>query len=166
LTEKEQSEIFLDWINKHKGLVFKIVNAYAYNEMDRDDLFQDVALQIWKSIPSFRNQSAATTWIYRVSLNTSIGWLRREKKRGYTERIDLADHILVEEDNVMDERIAWLYRQIHQLDSIDRSLALLLMEELSYEEMASILGISEANVAVKIHRIKKYLISKLKTYGV
>jgi RNA polymerase sigma-70 factor, ECF subfamily len=165
LSEKEQSDIFFRWIELHKGLMFKIVKSYADTSMDQEDLFQEIVLQIWRSIPSFRSESAVTTWIYRVALNTAIGWFRREKKRDRTESLALAEHLLEENNSLADERLAWLYKEIHKLDKIDRSLALLLLDALSYKEMASILGITEANVAVKIHRIKKHLISRSKTYN-
>jgi RNA polymerase sigma-70 factor, ECF subfamily len=166
VSEQEQSDVFLSWMEKHKGLMFKIVKSYADTTMDQEDLLQDIALQIWRSIPAFRNQSAPITWIYRVALNTAITWIRREKKRGRTEDIDRVQHVLSNntDPTQVDDQLTWLYREIHQLDKIDRSITLLLLDEMSYKEIASILGISESNVAVKIHRIKKHLISKSKNY--
>ncbi len=164
MSEKEQSAIFQNWLDLHKGLIFKFVKSYADTRMDQDDLFQEIAMQIWKSIPSFRNESAATTWIYRVALNTSISWIRIEKKKqNHTQQLDLAQNILAD-NTIVDDRLAWLYREIQQLDKIDRSLALLLLDDLSYKEISQILGISESNVAVKLHRIKKRLTLKSKTY--
>ena len=164
MSEKEQSDIFQRWFDLHKGLIFKIVKSYADTALDQEDLFQDVAIQVWRSIPSFRNESAASTWIYRVALNTAMTWIRHEKKRNRSERIEMAQHILDDNTSVVDDRLAWLYKEIHQLDKIDRSIALLLLDELSYKEIATILGITESNVAVKIHRIKKHLITKSKNY--
>ena len=164
MSEKEQSAIFQNWLDLHKGLIFKFVKSYADTRMDQEDLFQEIAMQIWKSIPSFRNESAATTWIYRVALNTSISWIRVEKKKqNRTQQLDLAQNILAD-NTIVDDRLAWLYREIQQLDKIDRLLALLLLDDLSYKEIAQILGISESNVAVKLHRIKKRLTLKSKTY--
>ena len=164
MSEQEQTDIFQQWINLHKGLIFKIVKSYADTTLDQQDLFQDIALQVWRSIPSFRHKSAVTTWIYRVALNTAITWIRREKKRDQQERIEMAEHVLDENTSTLDDRLAWLYHQIHQLDKIDRSLALLLLDGLSYKEISVILGISESHVGVKLHRIKKHLISKSKQY--
>jgi RNA polymerase sigma-70 factor, ECF subfamily len=164
MSEKEQSEIFQRWFDLYKGLIFKIVKSYTDTALDQEDLFQDVAIQVWRSIPSFRNESATSTWIYRVALNTAMTWIRHEKKRNRSESIEMTQHMLDDNPSLMDDRLAWLYKEIHRLDKIDRSIALLLLDELSYKEIATILGITESNVAVKIHRIKKHLITKSKNY--
>ena len=161
MTDAEQLAIFQEWLAKHKALMFKIVRAYAFTPMDRDDLFQEVAIQAWRSIPAFRKESAVTTWLYRVSLNTAMSWSKKEKRKGQTESIDSKQHILTE-DAEPDERLTWLYDEISRLDEIDRSIALLLLDGLSYEEMAAILGITQSNVGVKIHRIKKQLMNRTK----
>lgn len=165
MTEDEQKHIFNTWLQQHKALVFKVVRAYAFAPMDQDDLFQEIALQVWHSIPKFRHESAETTWIYRISLNTAIKWGRKERKRSPVERLDSIEHILQENRAQVDDRLAWLYEEISRLDEIDRSITLLLLDDFSYKEMAYILGISESNVGVKINRIKKHLISKSKNYN-
>jgi RNA polymerase sigma-70 factor, ECF subfamily len=164
VSEKEHHEIFEHWLQQYKGLIFKIVKSYADTGADQQDLFQDVVLQVWRSIPSFRNKSAVSTWIYRVSLNTAMTWFRQEKKRDRVDNVELAHHVLDDNTNLVDERLAWLYKEIQQLDKVDRSIALLLLDNLGYKEIASILGISESNVGVKLHRIKKHLITKSKHY--
>ena len=156
MTAKEQQDIFKQWLENHKALLFKIVRAYAFTSEDRDDLFQEVSLQVWRSIPNFRGESAVTTWMYRIALNTALRWKSKEKK-AITRDHDL-DHPMVivkTEQHENNEQIDWLYEQIG--NEVDRSLCLMLLDEFSYKEMADILGISESNVAVKIHRIKKYL---------
>jgi RNA polymerase sigma-70 factor (ECF subfamily) len=166
MSDSEQQEIFGQWLNKHKGLLFKIIRAYAFTAEDRDDLFQDIALQVWRSIPNFRHESAVTTWLYRIALNTALSWKTKENNynTGRTS-IEYPMGILQEDVNAPDEKIAWLYEQIGQLNEIDRSLLLLLLDNLSYKDMADILGITESNVAVKIHRIKKQLATKSKVYS-
>ena len=164
MTEKEQQHIFENWLDQHKALVFKVVRAYAFAATDQDDLFQEITIQVWHSIPTFRQESSVTTWIYRISLNTAIKWVRKERKHVQAETLDNVQHILQESKIQMDERLVWLYEEIHQLDEIDRSITLLLLDGFSYREMAGILGITESNVGVKINRIKKYLISKSKKY--
>jgi RNA polymerase sigma-70 factor (ECF subfamily) len=166
--EAERRRIFQGWLGQHRGLIFKIVRAYAHTEMDRDDLFQEVAVQLWRSVSSFKGESKETTWIYRVALNTAMRWLHVEKRR---DRIDFqeAKLVLQESPSPIDQQLSWLYAEIAQLDELERSLALMLLDDLSYKEMATVLGITESNVGVRIHRIKKYLISKSKTvdrYGV
>ena len=164
MTTKEQQHIFNDWLSQHKALIFKVVRAYASDAMERDDLFQEITIQVWHSIPNFRQQSAVTTWLYRISLNTAIKWVRKERKHQQPETLEGAEHLLQESNMQVDERLAWLYEEIYKLDEVDRSVTLLMLDNFSYKEMADILGISESNVGVKINRIKKYLISKSNKY--
>ncbi len=130
--------------------------------MDQDDLFQEITIQVWHSIPTFRQESSVSTWLYRISLNTAIKWVRKERKHFHAESLDQVQHVLQESKHTVDERLEWLYEEIYRLDEIDRSITLLMLDNFSYKEMAGILGITESNVGVKINRIKKYLISKSK----
>jgi RNA polymerase sigma-70 factor (ECF subfamily) len=170
VTEKQQERVFEQWLEQHRGLVFKIVRAYAATAMDRDDLFQEISIQLWNSIPSFKGECSVTTWLYRISLNTSLKWIKKERTRAGTKGMMVsAAYILQENNKETNERLEWLYEQISRLDEIDRSIALLLLEDFSYKEMSDILGISESNVGVKINRIKKNLMSKLRKeyrYGI
>jgi len=161
--DKSQQDIFSEWLTQHKGLLFKVVRAYAFNQADRDDLFQEIALQVWKSVPGFKGSSAVTTWLYRVSLNTAIKWSRKEHKHSDGRQpISRAEALLRENSEVKDERLAWLYEQIAHLNKIDRSLTLLMLDGFSYKEMAQMLGISSSNIGVRIHRIKQHLIQQSK----
>ncbi|MEI9909689.1 MAG: RNA polymerase sigma factor [Bacteroidota bacterium] len=163
MTEKEQGHVFENWLGQHKALFFKIVRAYAFTVTDQDDLFQEITIQVWHSIPTFRQKSSVTTWLYRISLNTAIKWTRKERKHYESkEPLDTVQHILQENKIHTDERLVWLYEEISRLDEIDRSIALLLLEGFSYKEMAGITGITESNIGVKINRIKKHLISASK----
>ena len=164
MTEKEQTHIFETWLHQCKALIFKIVRAYAFTSDDQSDLFQEISIQVWRSIPTFRHEAAITTWIYRISLNTAISWVRKERKRNQAETLENVQHILQESKIEVDERLVWLYKEIQQLDEIDRSITLLLLDGLSYKEMAGILGITESNVGVRINRVKKQLIAKSKKY--
>lgn len=160
MKDSEQQDVFNQWLNSHSALLFKIARAYTITADDRDDLFQEISLQVWRSIPNFRHESAVTTWLYRIALNTALRWKSTEKKRA-TEDLAIMP-VLQAESNPQDERIDWLYDEINKLNEIDRSLCLLLLDDFSYKDMASMLGISESNVAIKIHRIKKYLIEQSK----
>jgi RNA polymerase sigma-70 factor (ECF subfamily) len=164
VTEVEQRQTFETWLKQHKGLVFKVVRAYAFTAMDMDDLFQEITIQVWGSVPAFREQSSVTTWIYRISLNTAMKWLRRERKHSRNEAIDDVPQVLLEIRGQTDERLTWLYEEIYKLDEVDRSIALLMLDGFAYKDMAEILGITESNVGVKINRIKKHLITKSKKY--
>ena len=162
MDEKTQKQIFDDWISQHKGIMFKIIRAYAFTPNDADDLFQEISLQVWRSIPEFRGESKPSTWIYRVALYTATVWVRKEKTQPPTQPLADVEHALTVTNRPRDERSEWLYQQIGQLEPIDRSVCLLLLDGFSYKEMAEILGISESNVGVKVHRIKQYLIERSK----
>ncbi|NOT77142.1 MAG: RNA polymerase sigma factor [Cyclobacteriaceae bacterium] len=165
MTEAVQRQIFEEWMDQYKNLIFKIVRAYSVSSMDRDDLFQEISIQVWNSIPVFRNESAVTTWLYRISLNTAIKWTKKEGRRKEEhEPLRSVHYVLEDNTTAVDERLSWLYNEISKLDEVDRSIALLLMEGFSYREMSEILGITESNVGVKINRIKKHLINKSKYY--
>lgn len=163
MKEREQSKIFESWLADHPGLLFKVVRAYAFTKEDREDLFQEIAFQVWRSVPNFKGQSAVTTWMYRVSLNTAIKYSQKERKhQDGRQPLAKMEYLLHENENRKDDRLDWLYEEIAQLNEIDRSLTLLMLDGFSYKEMAAMLGISESNVAVKIHRIKKHLITQSK----
>jgi RNA polymerase sigma-70 factor (ECF subfamily) len=161
MTEGKQKLIFENWLQEYKALLFKVIRAYAFSEADREDLFQEICIQVWRSVPNFREKSAVTTWLYRISLNTAIKWTRDEQKHQEGRQpFENMEHLLQENKQQPDERLDWLYEEIGKLDKIDRSLTMLMLDGFSYREMSDILGISESNVGVKIHRIKKHLIEK------
>ncbi|MEO8473257.1 MAG: RNA polymerase sigma factor [Chryseolinea sp.] len=164
MKDSEQAQIFEKWLSRYKALIFKIVRAYARVSEDQQDLFQEITVQVWRSIPLFKGESAVTTWIYRIGLNTAIKWIRKERRQDEIERATARDQILVGNIVESDDRLSWLYDEIHKLDEIDRSVTLLMLDGLSYKEMSTILGITETNVGVKINRIKKQLIGKSKNY--
>lgn len=163
MNQQQQKEIFDGWVEEYRPLLFKVVRAYAFSFTDQDDLFQNIIIQVWRSVPNFKGNSKVSTWLYRIALNTALNW-RRKESRHQKGRQDLDDHLYVlkvnEEDR--DERLDWLYGQISRLDEIDRSLTLLMLDGFSYKEMSEIIGISESNVGVKIHRIKHQLIEASK----
>ncbi len=165
MSEDQQRHIFEKWLGQYKTLMFKVVRAYAFTAMDQDDLFQEIAIQAWRSIPMFRQESSVTTWLYRISLNTAIKWVKKERKHHEAkETLDSVEYILQENPVQIDVRLDWLYEEISRMDEIDRSITLLLLEGFSYREMAGITGITESNIGVRINRIKKHLIIKSKKY--
>jgi len=155
MKKKEQERIFNDWMEKFKPVIFKIVRVYAKKSNNEDDLFQEIILQIWKSIRNFKRQSSTHTWIYRVALNTALKWSIKIEKNKH-EVISEEGQVL-SKGNEIDPMLEWLYDEISLLDPIDQSLTLLLLDGFSYKEMAEIIGITASNVGVKINRIKKKL---------
>ena len=161
MTEHRQNDVFNDWLKRHKAILFKVVRAYAFNLEDQEDLFQEIAVQIWRSVPKFRNDCAVTTWMYRIALNTALKWSGKERKhQDGRQDLSYTEHILTEQSGLKDERLDWLYEEIARLDEVDRSLCLLLLDGFSYKEMSKIVGISESYVGVRINRIKKHLTRK------
>jgi RNA polymerase sigma-70 factor, ECF subfamily len=160
--DSERERIFGEWLAGHKGILFKVVHAYAFEHADRQDLFQEITIQVWRSVDAFRGDSSVPTWMYRVALNTAMAWTRRmgRHQRG-KESFDVAEGLLTTASSEgRDPRVEWLYHQIAQLKDVDRSVALLLLDGFSYKKIASIVGLTETNVGVKINRIKSALAGK------
>ena len=163
MKETERQQIFDSWLDQRRALLFKVVRAYAFTAADQDDLFQEIVIQVWRSIPNFSRQSAVTTWLYRIALNTALAWNRKEHKHQKGRQdLDHSASFLLEPTGSADPRLEWLYEQIARLNEVDRSLMLLLLDGFSYRDMSNILGISESNVGVKINRIKKHLVNQSK----
>src|SRR6186713_1591192 len=129
MRESERDRIFFGWLAGHKGILFKVVHAYASEHADRQDLFQEIVIQVWRSVDSFRSESSVPTWLYRVALNTAIAWTRKEGRhqRGKQPFEGMEDLLTAESAEGRDPRVEWLYRQIAQLKDVDRSVALLLL---------------------------------------
>src|SRR6188508_1144047 len=130
----DRDRIFGYWLASHKGILFKVVHAYAFERADRQDLFQEIVIQVWRSVDAFRGESSVPTWMYRVALNTAIAWTRKEERhqRG-KERLAVVEGLLTTASSAaLDPRVEWLYRQIAQLKDVDRSVALLLLDGFSY----------------------------------
>ncbi|MDR3456939.1 MAG: RNA polymerase sigma factor [Verrucomicrobiae bacterium] len=171
MTSQDQEAIFRRWLEAHLGLILKVVRGCTAAPQDQDDLFQDVCLQLWQSIPAFRGEARETTWIYRVAFNTALAWRRGERRR----RVGHETFFKFEEfpqtqpghADVLPEQeiIGQLYAAIRELPKVDASLALMHLDGLSYAEMAEVLGISENYIGVKLNRIRKQLAEQLKGAG-
>jgi RNA polymerase sigma-70 factor (ECF subfamily) len=160
--DTERDRIFNEWLAGHKGILFKVVHAYAFEHADRQDLFQEIAVQVWRSVDAFRGESSVPTWMYRVALNTAMAWTRKEgRHRQGKEQLEGMEGLLTASPaDGRDPRVEWLYHQIAQLKDVDRSVALLLLDGFSYKEISAIVGLTESNVGVKINRIKSALTAK------
>jgi RNA polymerase sigma-70 factor (ECF subfamily) len=161
--DSERERVFGEWLAGHKGILFKVVHAYAFEHADRQDLFQEIAIQVWHSVDAFRGESSVPTWMYRVALNTAIAWTRKEDRhqRGKQPLAVVEGLLTTPPSAAPDPRVEWLYRQIAQLKDVDRSVALLMLDGFSYREIAAVVGITESNVGVKINRIKAALAAQL-----
>jgi RNA polymerase sigma-70 factor, ECF subfamily len=166
LDRNDHETLLRQWLADHTGLLLKVVRSFADGPADADDLFQEILLQVWLSLPSYRSEAKATTWLYRVALNTSLAWKRREKRQRRASSlpgsIEIVEGGRPEETLANREAVERLYTAIRALQPAQRALVLLYLEGLSYAEMADVVGISEANVGVRLHRIKKELALQLK----
>ena len=155
----EKEKIFISILEKHKGIIYKVAKTYCYNTADLDDLIQEIILQIWQSIASYNYKNKWSTWIYRVALNTSISFYRKNKTRKEkTVNLPLIIEVSNDYDEPSDdENLLLLKRIIQELKEIDRALILLHLEGLSSQEIAEIISITPTNVTTKVSRIKKKL---------
>lgn len=156
----QQKQKFHRFLNEHTAVIRKVCRLYTDNQTDFHDYFQEVVLQLWRSFGSFRGESKASTWVYRVALNVCLSQLKLKKRRVTATPLDPeAAQRWADEpyDTTEEEQIKQLYVAIRQLKELDRAIILLYLEERSYDEMADILGISQSNVGVRINRIKKQL---------
>ena len=162
MANTDHQQIFEQWLRDHKGLMLKVVRAFAFTAADQDDLLQEVATAVWKSVPSFKVQSKVSTWVYRVALFTATTWSRKEKRHQQNrQNLDESTSPPITATRT-DDDASWLYEQIAQFPEADRAIVLLLLEGYGNKEIASTVGISANNVGVKLHRIKQRLITLAK----
>jgi RNA polymerase sigma-70 factor (ECF subfamily) len=158
MTDGRYETTFKQWLGEHQGLIFKVIRVYAATADDQDDLFQEVLLQLWYSIPNFQGKAKVSTWIYRVALNTALVWNRGEKRRRkHSAPMAVFSPQQSNCSGQSEEIIGRLYEAIRELPKVDASVVLMHLDGLAYSEMAEILGISESNVGVKLSRAKKQL---------
>lgn len=157
----DKSELFLSVINSNKGIIYKVANSYCKNPENRNDLVQEIILQLWKSFDSYNEQYERSTWMYRIALNVAISFYRKDKKDFATPLTEsIIAMVYEEEPGELEENVRMLYQFINELDELNKALMLLFLESKSHKEMAEVLGISETNVATKISRIKEKLKKK------
>ena len=156
---------FLALIAENRQRMLRLCRVYARGEQDREDLYQEVLFQIWRALPGYRGESGAATWLWRVALNTAISHVRKDaaamrRRRGSVVR----DQSQVE--RAVDPRggtaadapdFEALYAAIAQLDKVEKAVITLFLEELTYDEIASVLGLTASHVGVLLHRTKKKL---------
>lgn len=149
---------FLQQFNAHEKIVYKVCNLYMDTKTDREDLFQEICLQAWKSYKSFKGESKFSTWLYRVALNTAITFFKKGKRQPQTYFSETLPEIKSNESSLeIEEQVKAMYKAISGLNKIDKALVMLYLEDYSYIEIGETLGITPNNVAVKMNRIKAKL---------
>jgi RNA polymerase sigma-70 factor, ECF subfamily len=168
LANEKLESLFKSWLIEHGGAVLKVARAYTFTTEDCQDLAQEILLQVWRSLPQFQGRASASTWIYRVALNTALSWRRKEHRRHSRQQplLEVADSSVAGSGSaqqiVQREAVERLYAAIRQLPKTDAALVLLYLDDLSYRQMAEVLGISEGNVGVKLNRAKNALCELMK----
>lgn len=163
MTETHKNERFTALIQQHKGILYKVAQAYCRDAADREDLLQEMALQLWRAFDRYDETLRLSTWMYRIALNVAISFYRKERSRRSLsgeigESIFLIPAPAAETER--EGRLLLLQQFIHELPDLEKALMLLYLEERSYREIADIVGITETNVATKIARIKVKLREK------
>jgi RNA polymerase sigma-70 factor (ECF subfamily) len=148
---------FLAVVNANQGILHRICRLYCSDADDRQDLYQEIVLQLWHSFEKFRGESRFSTWLYRVAINTAISGLRKQKD--FISSFEPAQLPVVPDEPPGNEevRISELYRAVGQLNVIEKAIVMLYLEDRSYDEMQEILGINSGNLRVKMTRIKDKL---------
>lgn len=162
INDKELNQKFHQIIEQNKGILFKVAKAYCRNDDDRQDLIQEMMIQIWKSLTRYNDNFAITTWLYRISLNVAISFYRKNANRQKLNipLVEELTSIRDEENNEMHEQLYLLNKFISELNDLDKALILLYLEDKSYGEISEILGLSVTNVGTKLGRIKEKLKKK------
>lgn len=156
-----KSDVFLSVVEAHKGIIYKVANAYCGDPENRKDLVQEIVLQLWRSFERYDERFRHSTWIYRIALNVAISFYRKESKRKALSNpvpefiTDNAEPVVT--DPAEEEGIRFLHQFISELKELDKALMLLYLEGKSYREIAEIMGITETNTATRIGRIKVIL---------
>lgn len=145
-------------LNENQGIVHKVCHLYGRNPADKDDLYQEIVIQLWKSFSSFRGESKFSTWMYRIALNTAISDIRKQNR---SVELSFPELLPREEadtaDTAKEEQLKQLYAAIQKLSEVEKAIVMLYLEDKSYDEMEEILGISNGNLRVKMNRIKDKL---------
>lgn len=153
-------------MEKHKGILHKVSRMYMDDAEDRNDLVQEIVLQLWKSYERFEGNSQFSTWMYRVSLNTALTYFKQEKKKAekytFLENLDKVDDVDVSEKET---QLELFYRAVHELNKVEKALIFLFLEGQSHKEIGQNLGITEGNARVKLNRTKEKLQIIIKKYG-
>lgn len=164
MREKEQE--FLNRIESHKGILYKVSKMYMDNHDDQQDLFQEIICQLWKSYDSFRNESQFSTWMYRVAVNTAIVFLKKEKRK--VDKYEIASENIKDDEgdsHIKESQIDHFYKAVQKLEKIDKAIIFYQLEGFSHKEIGENLGISEGNARVKLNRAKEKLKEIIKNQG-
>ncbi len=158
---REFDDQFIQALNKHINIAHKVCNLYYYGSEHREDVFQEMMYQLCTAYPHFQHKAKFSTWMYRVCLNTAINFRKKESKHTRVSISEDHHEIPDEPESVKSDNMQQLYRAIESLSKVNKAIVLCYLEDLSYEEIADITGLTKSNVSVRLVRIKKELEKKL-----
>ena len=153
---KEKETAFSDLVKRYKNTIYTVCYLFSKDNDEVNDLFQETIVNLWQGFGSFQGKCDLKTWIWRVSLNTCLTFERKKKRRVETVPLSMDINLFTDTDDDT-RQIQQLYRRINRLGVVDRAIILLWLENMSYEEIGQIIGISTKNVSVKLVRIKEQL---------
>ena len=162
--ELERPARFQALLEAHRGILFKVCNTYCRGFDDREDLAQEIVVQLWRSFGRFDDRLRFSTWMYRIALNVAISFYRRERTR--TRHLLAGDERLLEvadESATVSEELTRLHQAIAVLDPLNKALALLYLDGHSHRDIGEVLGTSESNIGTRLDRLKRRLREQLKT---
>ena len=153
---------FEELVKQYKRTIYSVCYMFSRDNEQINDLFQEILVRLWLGFDQFEQRSSVNTWVYRIALNTAINSDKRAKRRPQTVPLSTDIDPYDPQDSSL-EQVRQLYALINQLDVMDRGLVLLWLEGIGYDEIAAIMGITVANVGIKLHRIKEKLVQKSKS---
>ena len=153
--ESSKEKEFKQLIQRHKETIYTVCLMNAVDQDEAQDLMQEALVQLWRSFGTFRGESNEKTWIWRICTNTCISYMRKEAKHRDTIHLEVSNLLTMDDEDA--QQIKMLHERIHNLRPFDRAIILLWMEDLSYEEIGEIVGITAKNVSVRLFRIKEQL---------
>lgn len=156
---KEKSLLFQELIEQNKGILYKVARTYCQNENERQDLIQEMMIQVWQSFHKYNSEFKISTWLYRISINVAISYYRKNVIK-INRNVPLTKDVTqIKEDEKAEKelQLSMLDQFISELKELDKALMLLYLEDKSHNEIAEILGITVGNVGTKVGRIKDKL---------
>ena len=151
-----QEQEFSEFVHRHKSTIYTVCYMFSKDNDEVQDLFQDILTNLWTGFDSFRGEAQQKSWVWRVALNTCISVERKKKKRPQSAQLSMDIDLYADDDNDI-LQVQALHKRINSLGLVDRAIILLWLEDMSYEDIGAIMGITARNVGVKLFRIKERL---------
>ena len=153
MIDEKLTENFLELVETNKKLIYKVSHMFCENGIDKRDLFQEIIINLWKAYPKFKGNSKVSTWVYRISINTAVTWIREfVKNKNHIEYTNAMPQM--PDEPAFNDLHEQLHNAIGSLGKLERAIILLQLDGYNYDEISEIIGITKTNVATKINRIK------------